>query len=159
MAFPTTLDSFATKVDSVDDVQAADINNLQTAVVSLEAKVGADNSAVTTSIDYKLTNKVKKYDSGWFAVAANTAYTKAHGLGAVPDVVMIYVSNTADGSGEVTASGGYNASDRHTNVADLDATNIVIRTGANGVASYRDSAGNLDQPASGYCKIVAIKFN
>jgi len=158
MAFPTTLDSFATKVDSVDDVQAADINNLQTAVVSLEAKVGADNSAVTTSIDYKLTNKVKKYDSGWFAVAKDTAYTKAHGLGAVPDVVMIYVSNTADGSGEVTAS-GYEASERCTNVADLDATNIVIRTGAYGVATYRDSAGNLDQPASGYCKIVAIKFN
>lgn len=52
MAFPTSLDSFTTKTDSVDDVAAADINNVQTAVVALETKIGIDSSLVATSLDY-----------------------------------------------------------------------------------------------------------
>lgn len=158
MAFPVSLDTFTTKVDDVDDYMASHMNDVQAAIANIEAKVGVTNSAVTSTIDYKLTNKVLKYDSGWFAVAANTTYTKAHGLGVVPDLVMIHYSPSADGSGEVTM-GSYEASDRCTNVADLDATNVILRTGAYGVASYRDSAGNLDQPASGYCKVIAVKFN
>lgn len=54
MAYPTTLDSFTANVDNVDVIYASDVNELQTAITSLEAKVGADSSAVTTSHDYKL---------------------------------------------------------------------------------------------------------
>ena len=51
ITFPTTLDSFSTKVDNVDDVQAVDINDLQSAVEALEAKVGVNSSGVSTSLD------------------------------------------------------------------------------------------------------------
>ncbi len=54
--FPSSLDSFVAKVDSVDYPQAIDINDMQDAVEALEAKVGIDSSGVTTSIDYKVNN-------------------------------------------------------------------------------------------------------
>lgn len=54
MAYPTTLDSFTANVDNVDVIYASDVNELQTAITSLEAKIGVDSSAVTTSHDYKL---------------------------------------------------------------------------------------------------------
>jgi len=41
-------------VDNVDIIYAADVNELQEAVVALETKVGANSSAVTTTHDYKL---------------------------------------------------------------------------------------------------------
>jgi len=50
--FPTTIDSYAAKVDNTTDVMAADINNPQDAIEALEAKVGVDSSAVVTSHDY-----------------------------------------------------------------------------------------------------------
>ena len=44
-------------------------------------------------------SQATKYDSGWFAVDINTTYTKAHGLGAVPDLVQVLVAQNSDGSG------------------------------------------------------------
>lgn len=44
--YPAALDSFATKVDGVDDVLAADINKLQDAVLALQTKLGANGSDV-----------------------------------------------------------------------------------------------------------------
>jgi len=77
--FPSSLDSYSTKVDNTDDVMAADINNVQDAIAALEAKVGVDSSVVTTSLDYKVNNfftsgrKVYLYENtaptGWNIVA------------------------------------------------------------------------------------------
>jgi hypothetical protein len=57
MAYPSSLDSFTNpastdKVSTVD--HAAQHSNANNAITALEAKVGADSSAVTTSHDYKL---------------------------------------------------------------------------------------------------------
>lgn len=54
--FPTSLDSYSTKVDGSDYPQAAHVNNLQDAVVALETKVGIDSSAVSTTLDYLIKN-------------------------------------------------------------------------------------------------------
>lgn len=57
--FPTSLDAFTnpTAVDTLDspphDVQHADAND---AIEALQAKVGVDGSAVTSSLDYQLAN-------------------------------------------------------------------------------------------------------
>ena len=112
---------------------------------------------------YDIANKgyvdatIKKYDSGWYAVAVNTTYTKAHGLGAVPTTVQVFYSDTSDGSGDVAsvahpfgAGGSDNAS-----LCEMDATNIKVRTG-NNVAYYRDASGAAKSPTSGYHKIVAL---
>lgn len=37
--FPTSIDSYSTKVDAVDDVLASHVNNLQDAIVALETKL------------------------------------------------------------------------------------------------------------------------
>lgn len=54
--FPSSLDSYSTLVDNVDDVLASHMNDRGDAIEALEAKVGVDSSAVTTSVDYKLRN-------------------------------------------------------------------------------------------------------
>ncbi len=54
MAYPTDLDSFSDVVDNTTDATAANHNAIQDAIEALEAKVGADSSAVTTSHDYML---------------------------------------------------------------------------------------------------------
>jgi len=62
MAFPATIDDFTNRTDNVDDVLAANINELQGAgassggIEAVEAKLGVDSSAVATSIDYLLKN-------------------------------------------------------------------------------------------------------
>jgi len=55
--FPEILDDFTPKVDDTNDVMAADVNGLQTAIESLETKVGIDNSAVGDSLDFKIQKK------------------------------------------------------------------------------------------------------
>lgn len=83
MPFPTSIDTFSTKVDGVTDVLAADINNLQTAVLALEAKVGADSSAVTSSHDYKLANSCIGVGQTWQDMTGSrsigTTYTNSTG--------------------------------------------------------------------------------
>ena len=54
--FPTSLNSWVSKTNNVDDVMAEHVNKLQDAVTDLEAKLGIDSSAVATSIDYFLKN-------------------------------------------------------------------------------------------------------
>ena len=77
--FPTSLDSFATLVDNTDDALASHQNDRADAIEALEAKVGVDSSAVTTSLDYKVNNffatgrKVYLYENtaptGWSITA------------------------------------------------------------------------------------------
>ncbi len=52
--FPTSIDSYTTKIDATDYPQAADVNNPQDAIVALETKVGINGSGTNTSLDYKL---------------------------------------------------------------------------------------------------------
>lgn len=45
--FPTTLDSYTTKANNIDTIQAAHVNNLQDAVVAIETLLGADSARRT----------------------------------------------------------------------------------------------------------------
>lgn len=55
--YPEILDNFTPKVDDADDVMATDVNDLQTAIVALQTKVGVDNSIVETTIEHKVAAK------------------------------------------------------------------------------------------------------
>lgn len=48
-AYPSSLDSYTTKLDGVSDVLAADINNLQDAVVALQTRVGVSASGAVVN--------------------------------------------------------------------------------------------------------------
>jgi hypothetical protein len=54
--FPNSIDNFTDEVDAVDYPQASDMNGVYDALEKVEAKVGIDGSAVSTSLDYKLKN-------------------------------------------------------------------------------------------------------
>jgi len=77
MAFPTTLDSdFGTLVDNVDAHAASQINELRRAVEGIEAKVGIDSSAVTTSLDYLVNSFFEAGRRLWlYEDAAPTGWT------------------------------------------------------------------------------------
>jgi len=52
--FPSTLDSFDTLVDNADDVLASHQNNRGDAIENIQAKLGVNDSNVTSTIDYFL---------------------------------------------------------------------------------------------------------
>ena len=74
--FPTNIDTFTDKTSS-DLITSAKWNNLQDAIEALEVKVGADNSTVTTSHDYKINTigkiKARAYRNAEQSIAGRTA--------------------------------------------------------------------------------------
>ena len=87
--YPTSLDSYVTKVDNTDDVLAAHVNNLQDAIEAMEAKVGVNSSAVNTSFDYFLKHAAGAYrthihdgssDDGSSVIGDLTALTFANNI-------------------------------------------------------------------------------
>lgn len=87
--FPTSLDSYTTKTDNVDDVMASHINNVQDAIEALQAKVGVDGSSTTDTLDYLVKNfitsgrKVYLYENaaptGWSIVSVTDAVLAVKG--------------------------------------------------------------------------------
>lgn len=77
--YPSNLDNFSRRTDNIDVVMANDVNELQVGIEELEKKVGADNSAVTSSIDFKLRELAEKVNAqdpklGWWATGATATF-------------------------------------------------------------------------------------
>ncbi len=95
------------------------------------------------------------YDSGWFAVALGTDYTKAHGLGGVPRLIVVWHSNVASPSGSTevyrVTGGQYDAADDYNrDVIGVNDTTIYIKTPTGHVVSnMRNNA------TSGYYRVLA----
>ena len=85
MSYPTTIDSFATNVDGVDYVLAADMNAVQTAAVAIETALG-----VAAWVDWTPTIA----QSGAVTVTITTAKYKI-----INGIVHIEVSLTVTGAG------------------------------------------------------------
>ena len=56
--YPGSLDTYPALVDGVDILEGADQNNVRDAIEALQAKVGVNSSAVSSSHDYKLAKLV-----------------------------------------------------------------------------------------------------
>lgn len=85
MAFPTTIDSFtnpATTDKRDSPSHALQHDNENNAIVNIETKVGADSSAVVTSLDYLLKNTAST-DPGHKHTAATGASDKTFPAGAI----------------------------------------------------------------------------
>jgi hypothetical protein len=111
-----------------------------------------DGSSQTTS------SRPTKYDSGWFAANTATQYVRNHGLGSVPDIVQVWYSDTADGSGDVSMIGSTNYAAATTTINDVDSTSVRIHSGSIAITYYYSSASVYKAPTTGYIKIVAIKL-
>lgn len=115
MAFPTNLDTFTTKTDGVSDVLAADINNLQIAVLGLETKLGITNSTDVNSIDSKL-----RTGTGVVATSATTATTATNVTNVTTSQVL-----TATASATVGAVGTYAFLSRTTGATDAPGATVA----------------------------------
>jgi hypothetical protein len=77
MAYPASIDSFTTNTDGVDDVVAADVNELQAAIVNIETELGTDPAGTSTSVKTRLAHSIN--DAGWLEFDAATALTISAG--------------------------------------------------------------------------------
>lgn len=77
MAYPGTLDNFTPKVDNVDSIMAADINELQTAIEAIETELGTDPAGSAADLKTRLAKALS--DAGDLEFAASTGLTIATG--------------------------------------------------------------------------------
>ena len=105
---------------------------------------------------------LRTYDSGWFAIAQSTTYTKTHNLGTTKILSTLYYSESSDGSGDVVPlATGYLAnyslsSQNYINIADMDTTTIAIRTAPNNLVDYIDKNGTIQSRTSGYLRVLLL---
>ncbi len=94
------------------------------------------------------------YDSGWFAVAYNNTYTKAHSLGMSPRLVVLWhAANPIPGAGEIVrVSTTYNGTSS-LDVLGIDGSNIYLET-ANS-STYGVVHSNRRTSGSGYYRVLA----
>ena len=118
MAYPGSLDDFTPKVDSVDDVMAADVNELQTAIEAIETELGVDPAGSATNLVTRL------------ALAMNNAGYVKFGPG----------STLTISSGVITITGNYHKVDTQSSAAsdDLD----TVNTGATGLVVFLQSVND-----------------
>jgi len=102
-----------------------------------------------------------KWDSGWFAVASSTSYTKNHNLGVIPSKILNFWSDQANGSGYQTLAQVVTrenvGQDGGTNVTSVTTTQVTIHTcdaGTKFTSFYIDTAGGLGASMTGYCRII-----
>lgn len=79
--FPTSIDSYTTKVDGVSDVLAADTNNLQDAMVAVQTRLGTTASPTFVTLSTSQTISGAKTFSSVAANSAGRWTTNAAGVG------------------------------------------------------------------------------
>ena len=167
--FPSSLDTFTNPsstdaMDSVSVPHATQHSDLNDAVEALQAKVGADSSAVTTSIDYQLNTGYRYHSTVYFT--SSGSFTKA----SYPWLRAIRVKmvggggggggSANTGAGEMSVggggAGGCYAESFITNIAGLSASETVTVgaagvgvTGANGTDGGTSSFGSLVSAVGG----------
>lgn len=150
--FPGTVDVYTVKVDNVSDVLAADINNVQDAIVAIQNRIGANASGpVITSVGTQTIAGAKTFSQTVVAPgfsgsgASLTGFTNAQittGLGFTP-------VQQGGGAGQFTNKVyiGWNASGDNV-LLQVDSTNfgadwpLRSRNGAKAFVNF-DGAGNI----------------
>lgn len=138
--FPTALDTYSAKVDGTDYPQASHINNPQDAIAALEAKVGIDGSAVSTSIDYliKSTSGGHRHDGTTSRKVLVTSLDVA-GL-SVSEVLRVNAAGTAvESSGKAVPTGTIVGTTDSQTLTNKILTSPVINTGVSGTAIDTDT--------------------
>ncbi len=134
--FPTSLDNLTNPAGS-DPVNnpshASQHANLNDAIEVLEAKVGVNNSAVTTSLDYRV--KQLETNPTYTNEMAQDAVATALAAGTHTNITINY--NDAGNSISISAAAGY------TNEEAVDAVALALTAGSGISISYNDSANTI----------------
>jgi len=93
------------------------------------------------------------YDSGWFAVVANTAYTKTHNFFSPPRHIMLLRNSAVDGSGSTFVIYVVESTAGSKDLLQISTTQIIVKTGngATGAVLWNTNGNAI----SGYYRILA----
>ena len=149
--FPEILDDFTPKVNDTTDVMAADVNGLQTAVASLQTKVGVDSSAVSTSHDYKIaqlesTRELTANKENTTINTSTTKYPTVNLLKTVKDIADAKMSNPMSATGDIIYGG---ASGVATRLAKGDDDKVLM---------LKSGLPSWETPASGGADIIEVQM-
>lgn len=97
------------------------------------------------------------YDSGWFAVATSTTYTKTHSLGSTALQATLWFSDSATGASNVFEVYLRPDQDIGGQLYDLTTTDVKIYTDSSNVAQKITSGGGVTSYSSGYYRVILTK--
>ena len=158
--FPTGIDDGLNAPSTTDTIVATDVSNIVTALLAVEAKVGADSSAVVTSHDYKMTHlpaQVQAWDMGAYGMTA-TKFTSDITTGTVPINVTSTTKCTnlnadtvdgkdvdgSNGAGEITTNDGTQTLTNKTlTTADVGTPSAGTLTNCDGLPMTTGVTGTL----------------
>lgn len=78
MAYPSSVDSFAANTDGVDEVLAADMNAVQTAIENIETELGTDPAGSVADVKTRLAASLT--DTGYLKLTPGTTLTISSGV-------------------------------------------------------------------------------
>jgi hypothetical protein len=173
-SFPGAIKSFSAVVNGVTKLVAALFNSPYDEITAIETELGTDPAGSVADLKTRLAVSMndggtikalttaiptKIYDSGWFAVALDGTYTKAHGLATAKVLKTVYFSDSSDGSGVVLLEQqAINSIGLECAITDLDSTNVVLQAGHNLIAQ-KDVGGSATTYTSGYAKILLLALD
>ena len=134
--FPTTIDTFTDPtgtqaMNATSPTHSGIHTNANDAIAALEAKVGVNSSAVTTSLDYRLAavgnNVVSRTSTGTLGVGESTVFS----------------GSTASQTLTLTAAPAINCTNVVTNIASVS---VTIAAGAGGTINTNGTVGSIVLP-------------
>lgn len=163
--FPTGLDDFANYVDGTTIMEAALLNDMQFAIEALQAKVGIDNSGVSSSHDYKLANQWQHDGTQVFDATSPTSWTDldlSSYVGSNRALVFLKVKeNTAERSIGFRTNGDTEDALNETipsgcasvRIPNGEIAYVIIETDAAGIIEWKaQGADNIDIWLMGYMR-------
>jgi hypothetical protein len=116
---------------------------------------GSALSSVTCYLAPSAQLSTADYDSGWFAVAYGNTYTKAHGLGLTPRLVMLFWSSSSTGASENIPVYTVTYASNPDACYGFDSTNCYVTCGdSSSSGTIRSTRANS---SSGYYRLLAWK--
>lgn len=117
-------------------------------------EVTVAGSVVTGITWYSL---MGRHDTGWYAVAPGSGYTKQHNTGVFPLCVTQLLAQNNDGSGwcvQAAVQGNSSGYNQGTNIITLNKLSLAVRTGPTYIAYFTDAAGINFGATTGYARQI-----
>lgn len=131
------------------------VGNGSTAAVVNRVFVGEVTvaDAVVTAISWYAL--MGRHDTGWYAVAPGSGYTKQHNTGVFPMRVTQLLAQNNDGSGWCVQAAVHDHSSgmsKGTSIVTLNKLSLAVRTGPSYISYFTDASGTKFGATSGYAR-------
>lgn len=119
----------------------------------------ASSNITLITNDENKSNTGKTYDTGWFAVSANTDYSKTHNLGTIKIIPAIWFSTSSDGSNAEISYYQMESVNDGMQIVSLTTTTFTLRTGYNKVHCNLQLNGSGTRYDSGYARVILLAID